>query len=298
MSQILEVAVGLILVYYVLGSVVSWICQLVMESTETRGIALHRHLRKIAGDKVVDLTSLPQIQALRPVRFKNWWSVIGAGTEPKMVEKIPAGTLVDAFFDLAGLTGKSEFRADELINTIGLLPDSEGKRAMLHWIQQGVTDINDLRSRTNAYFCGILDQAAATFKANARSLVIILSVAITILFGTDSIQLARDLWVNAELRGIAAAQASTVVQQQGVTSDVNALLADLGALSIKIGWWQAHNFPSLAAPLDWAKFIFLKLLGLGITAAAVSQGSSFWYDILKKITSPPKGGSGGSEAMG
>ena len=33
-------------------------------------------------------------------------------------------------------------------------------------------------------------------------------------------------------------------------------------------------------------FIFLKVLGLGITAAAVSQGSSFWYDLLKKIVSP------------
>jgi hypothetical protein len=296
MSQILEVTVGLILVYYVLGSVVSWICQLVMESTETRGIALHRHLRKIAGDRVVDLTSLPQIQALRPVRFKNWWSVIGAATEPKMVERIPAGTLVDAFFDLAGLTGKSEFKADELINTISLLPDSEGKQAMLRWIQQGVTDINDLRSRTNAYFCGILDQAAATFKANARSLVIILSLAITLLFGTDSIQLARDLWVNAELRGIAATQASTVVQQQGVTSDVNALLTDLGSLSIKIGWWQFRDIPA-QSPLEWAEFLLLKMLGLGITAAAVSQGSSFWYDILKKIASPAKGGAEG-EAKG
>jgi len=297
MPQILEVAVGLVLVYYIMGSIVSWACTLVTEAAETRGVALQRYLRKIAGDKVVDLTNLPQIKALQPIRYKSWWSVIGASTEPKMVEKIPASTLVDAFFDMAGLTGKDQARADELISTLNLLPDSDGKQAMLRWIQQGITDIHDLHSRTNAYFCGILDQAAATFKANARSLVIIFSITITMLLGTDSIQLAKDLWTNAELRELAAMQASTVVQQ-GVTRDVNALLGDLGTLSIKVGWWQIQNFPPQTSPLDWAKYVLLKFLGLAITAAAVSQGSSFWYDLLKKITSPPKGSSTDSEARG
>ncbi len=297
MSQILEVAVGLVLVYYIMGSIVSWACTLVTEAAETRGVALHRYLKKIAGDKAFDLTNLPQIKSLQPIRYKSWLSVIGASTEPKMVEKIPASTLVDAFFDIAGLTGKDDARADELINTINLLPDSDGKQAMLRWIQQGITDITDLRSRTNAYFCGILDQAAATFKANARSLVIIFSITITMLLGTDSIQLAKDLWNNAELRELAAMQASTVVQQ-GVSRDVNALLGDLGTLSIKVGWWQIKNFPLQTTPLDWAKFVLLKFLGLGITAAAVSQGSSFWYDLLKKITSPSKSSSGDAEPRG
>jgi hypothetical protein len=297
MSQILEVAVGLVLVYYILGSIVSWACTLVTEAAETRGVALQRYLKKIAGDKAVDLTNLPQIKALQPIRYKNWWSVIGASTEPKLVEKIPASTLVDAFFDLAGLTGKDQLHADELISTLSLLPDSDGKQAMLRWIQQGITDINDLHARTNAYFCGILDQAAATFKANARSLVIIFSITITMLLGTDSIQLAKDLWTNAELRDLAAMQASSVVQQ-GVTRDVNALLGDLGTLSIKVGWWQIQNFPPQTSPLDWARYVLLKFLGLAITAAAVSQGSSFWYDLLKKVTSPPKGSSADAELRG
>src|SRR5512141_2369819 len=95
--QILEVAIGLILVYYLLGSLVSTMTKVITESLETRGVALEKYLKKIAGEKFEDLKHMPQIQALRPVRYKNWFSVFSSSTEPKMVERIPSSTLVDAF---------------------------------------------------------------------------------------------------------------------------------------------------------------------------------------------------------
>lgn len=281
--QILEVAIGLVLVYYTLGLVVSTITKIVLESLETRGAALEKYLLQIAGDKTVDLTNLPQIQALRPIRYKNWWSVFGSSTAAKKVEKIPAPVLVNAFFDIAGLTDKQDLNASQLTELISKLPDSEGRQAMINWIQQGVTNINDLRDRTTSYFSGLLDQAAATFKSNARSIVIILSILITLIFGTDSIQLANDLWKNSELRTVAAMQANTVAQQQGTATNITSLLDELGVLSFKIGWWQSQ-IPQNGTAMDWARFLIFKMFGLGITVAAISQGSSFWYDLLKRLT--------------
>lgn len=292
--QILEVAIGLIFVYYILGSIVSLITQWINESLETRGRALERYLVKIVGDtKVEDLVKLPQLQALRPIRYKNFLSVFGSGTEPKKIEKIPVATLVDAYFDLAGLTANKELNLLQLAEVIDKLPDSEGKQAFIQWINQGVTSIEDLRKRTNAYFTGMMEQAAATFRANARSFVIILSVGVTILFGTDSIQLAKTLWSNAELRALAAAKAEMVVQQEGVDASIDDLIKELGDLTIKIGWWQTERPAAGADTMDWVWFIVLKVAGLGLTVVAVSQGSSFWYDLLKKIVSPAKGGGGG-----
>ncbi len=285
--QVLEVAVGLIVIYYLLGSVVSLVTQWINEFFESRGKALQQYLIKIVGDKKIeDLKNLPQIQALRPIRYKNFLSVFGSSTEPKMVEKIPVATLVDSFFDLAGLTAKKEMSLLELAELIDKLPDSEGKSAFINWINQGVTNVADLRTRTTAYFTGMMDQAADTFRARARSFVIILSIGITLLFGTDTIQLAQALWTNAELRTIAAAQADAVVAEGGTTADLSDLLDNLGQFSIKIGWWETQQFPQASDVGQWALFIFLKVLGLGITAAAVSQGSSFWYDLLKKLSSP------------
>lgn len=285
--QVLEVVIGLIVVYYLLGSVVSLVTQWINEFFESRGKALEQYLVRIVGDKKIgDLLGLPQLQALRPIRYKNLFSVLGSATEPKKIEKIPVATLVDAYFDIAGLTAKKEMDLLQLAETIDKLPDSEGKRAFIGWINQGVTNIADLRTRTTAYFTGMMDQAAATFRARARSFVIILSIAITVLFGTDTIQLAKALWSNAELRAIAAAQADAVVAREGANADLTNIIDDLSAFSIRIGWWQAQEFPANNDYMGWVWFVLFKAIGLGITAAAVSQGSSFWYDLLKKLSSP------------
>jgi hypothetical protein len=282
--QIFEVAIGLILVYYIMGAIVSTVTKIVTESLETRGVALEKYLVRIAGDKTVDLTNLPQIKALRPIRYANWWNVLGAGTEEKKVEKIPADTLVNAFFDITGLTAQQSMSAEDLTGLISKLPDSEGKQALLKWINQGVININDLRTRTNDYISGTLNQAASTFKARARSFVIIFSLLITLAFGTDSIQLAKDLWSDAGLRAVAAQQATILSSQPGQIPDITALFNQLGPLSFRIGWWQSQSLPAPKNFSDWLTIILLKILGLGITAVAVSQGSSFWYDLLKKAT--------------
>jgi hypothetical protein len=283
--QILEVVIGLVLVYYVLGAIVSTITQIINESLETRGVALESYLKKIAGDKTVDLTNLPQVRALRPIRYANWWNVFGAGTEEKRVEKIPVNTLVSAFFDLGGLSCKDSFPPDELMATLNQLPESEAKQAMLHWAGQGVTKLDDLRDRASAYFDGILFQAQATFKARARSIVIILSLLVTLILGTDTVQIAKDLWNDAGLRAAVAQQALAVTAPQGDIQNPNNLLPNLGTLlPLRFGWWQTQGFAAGTTTPNMLSFVALKILGLLLTAIAVSQGSSFWYDVLKKLT--------------
>ena len=289
--QVLEVLIGLVLVYYVLGSIVSTITQLINESLETRGVALEKYLLQAAGTKAVDLQNLPQIKALRPIRYASWWNVFGAGTEEKRVEKIPVSTLVGGFFDVAGLSCKATFAPDELLATLNQLPDSEAKGALLHWVGQGVTQIDDLRDRASDYFNGILSQAQATFKARARSIVIILSLLVTLILGTDSIQIAQDLWNDAALRAATAAAANSATTGQAPGGQTNPQVTpSLAQLPLRFGWWQSGSFelagPS-ATPQNPILFVVLKVLGLLITAVAVSQGSSFWYDILKRLTGQP-----------
>jgi len=298
-SQVLEVVIGLVFVYYVLGSVVSLITQWINEAFDTRGKSLETQLMRIVGEKQVgDFVKLPQLDALRPIRYKSWLGFLNASTEPKKLEKVPVSTLVDAFFDYSTLTATTTVNADGLKNALNALPDSEGKAAVVKWIDQGVTNLEDLRKRTTSYFSGVTDQAAATFKAKARSFVILISILVTVLLGTDSIQLAQTLWTNSSLRAITTVQAEMAVQQGNSNVNVDDLLKQLGDLNIvHIGWWQAQLPAAGSTAMNWITFLILKALGLGITAVAVSQGSSFWYDLLKKIVTPSGGGSS-SEAKG
>ncbi|KAA0282439.1 MAG: hypothetical protein EDM79_02935 [Chloroflexi bacterium] len=294
-SQALEVVIGLIFIYYVLGSIVSLFTQWINEALETRGKSLEKHLIKIVGDKNVgDFVKLPQLQSLRPIRYKNWYSFLTSATEPKKLEKVPAATLVESYFDFMGLTVSKEFELDELKMLINAFPESEGKQAMLKWVSQGVTKVEDLRKRTTAYFTGLMDQAAATFRSNARSFVIMLSILLTLLLGTDSIQMTQALWENAGLRALVVAKAEEAVQQEQEKQDIEKLFTDLGELKvINIGWFLNERPEKPADAMDWVKFVLMKLAGLGLTMAAVSQGSSFWYDLLKKLVSPSKSGGGG-----
>lgn len=291
-SQALEVVIGLIFVYYVLGSIVSLVTQWINEAFDTRGSSLEKHLKRIVGEKQVgDFVKLPQLQALRPIRYKNMFSVFTSATEPKKVEKIPAATLVESYFDFVGLTANTEVNADGLKNIINALPETETKQAVLKWIDSGVTNVEELRKRTTSYFNGVMEQAAATFRSNARSFVIVLSILLTLLLGTDSIELAKTLWTNASVRALAVAQAQAAVQQEGSEANIDDLIQQLSELNIvHIGWWQMDT-PEGNLPI----YLLLKALGLGLTAAAVSQGSSFWYDLLKKVVSKGGSSSGGSE---
>jgi hypothetical protein len=101
--------------------------------------------------------------------------VFGSVTEPKMIEKIPVATLVDSFFDIAGLTSKKEMSLLELAELIDKLPDSEGKNAFIIGSTR-VSPILKTCANDNRLFCGV-DQAAETFRARARSFVIMLSIA-------------------------------------------------------------------------------------------------------------------------
>ena len=299
-SQALEVVIGLIFVYYVLGSIVSLMTQWINEGFETRGKSLERHLMKIVGDKHVgDFVKLPQLKALRPIRYKGALGFLTSATEPKMLEKIPTSALVESYFDFVGLTASKEFQADELKELISAFPESEGKQAMLKWVGQGVTKIEDLRKRTTMYFSGVMEQASATFRSNARSFVIILSILITFLLGTDSIQLAQTLWNNAGIRALAVAQAELVVRQDDAEARMDDLIQQLLDLNIvRIGWWQTELPPAGSSAANWVVFVVLKVIGLGLTAAAISQGSSFWYDLLKKVTSPTTSSSSSTSSGG
>ena len=283
-SQVLDVAIGLALVYYVLGLVVSFVSGRILETFETRGRDLEIYLKKIVGEaRLGDLLAEPQIKALAPVKYAGWRGALRGDVIAKKVQNVPVSNLVDAMFEMHGLV-EQPASADALKAILSNFPDSEFKRHLLQSAERGVTDLNQLRNKTTLWLNGVTDQAAALYKAHARQWVIGLSLAVTLVLGVDSLDLASQLWHNADLRAVAAAKAQAYVSRPNAPADINPLLQDMQALSPQLGWAAVPGaWPKDAAPLAKAWWIILKIVGLAITFAAVSQGSSFWYDILRQL---------------
>lgn len=292
-SQVLEVALGLALIYYLMGLVVSWVSKIVMETFETKGRTLEGYLKRIVGNKSVgQLISMPQIRSLAPVRYQDWLDIFSRKFKlvEKKVEKIPVENLVDAFFDLTQLDLTES--GEEVLFTVNKLPPSEGKTELMRLISSGVTRSVELRTKMGLWFEGLMNQSSAMFTALARRYVLIFSLCLTLVLGVDSIDLFKQLWSSPDLRAIAAVKAQAYIDQNGYTADTEPLLDDLDELTIRIGWSSIlKNAPPRDSRMEFAKFWLMKILGLLLTTVAVSQGTPFWYDILRKVTQAKSPGS-------
>lgn len=286
LSQVLEVALGLALTYYLMGLAVSWMSQIVMNILETRGRALEVILKRIVGGKSLgQLISMPQVRSLSPVRYQDWRSVFSRNAKlvEKRVEKIPVSNLLDAFFDLAKLDVAAS--GEELLQLIGKLPPSEGKTELLRLVNSGVTNVMELRLKMSLWFDGLMNQASEMFTAFARRYVVLFSLALTLALGVDSIDLFRQLWAAPDMRAIASVKAQVYIDQYGYHAETETLLAELEELTIHIGWSSAlKNAPPIDSPADFLWFWLLKITGLLMTTVAVAQGAPFWYDLLRKMT--------------
>lgn len=281
--QIVAVFVAMAVVYYLLGLIVSFFTGRITEFFEIRGKVLQDYVRKIVGEKKVgDFYKLPQLESLMPIRYTGvLGSVIGKVEAKEKIEKIPVANLTDAFFDFAKIGNKQEkYSAEKLLEIVGKLPTSEGKTKLVNLINNGVTDVEKLRDKMSMWFGGLMDQAAMHYKAKARWIVILLSIAVTLAFAADTIDLARQFWNDSALLTVATAKASAIVEKEPDT-DLVVLAAELSELRIEYGWGQLIADFKEQPQENQASWILWKIVGLGLTAGAVSQGSSFWYDLLK-----------------
>lgn len=300
-SQVLSVGLALAVVYYVLGLLVSAVTRYILEIFNTRGRTLEGFLKThLIGvvEKGKPLTleklkSMPQINSLKPVRYDGLLGVLLGRTKIiEYVERIPPKNLVDALFDLEGSIKKGKVSVKGVINnlpdklvSLGEDADFALKKELQKLADAGFDDVEELRKKLETWAGGLMDQAGQHFKAYARRWVILTSFVVTFVLGVDSIALAKLYWNNATLAATADAQATLLLassDEANQTDDVQKLVAQLEEMKATDQFW--YQMPK-DAPKDWTLWnLFLfKLPGMVITAIAVSQGSSFWYDIIRQI---------------
>lgn len=344
LSQILGVVLALAVVYYILALMVSALTQIILDTFETRGKVFEDFLKgslvdgwqnnkstfsswiggffdrvfskasaknaKQAENKQAEensytrLMQLPQINALRPVRYKYLGLGILTGSTKlsEYVERISAKQLVDALFDLKG---EAESQQKAVENVIEMLPNDfvglNGEKISFKATKDSLKAIagkpiysfKQWHEKLETIYGNILDQAAQQFKAKARQLVVIFSLLIAFILGVDSIEIARRAWYDAAYaKQFDVAADQYVKAQSGNTEEAQPSepgLSETEALEkmftqletlqvVHIPFWETN---SQSSETDLS--LLTRILGILITGIAVSQGSSFWYDIIRQI---------------
>lgn len=276
-STIIDVAIGLIFIFFLLSVIASHINELISGWMNWRAKDLEQGVRHLLCDP--DLANKVWNHPLvRGVSGK-------AGLAPAY---IPSNTFALAVFD-ALLPGGNDATALESVRAKAMeLPENTSRQALVSIIDAANGDAVKARSNVENWFNSAMERVSAEFKRRMQILTLVVSAIVTLIFGADTIAIANSLYQEPSLRaavaGVAANQGNTglispatnITAGAAQNTNLQVTIQTLQQQTLPLGWNKLpQNGP------DW----IYKIIGLVLTSLAVSLGAPFWYQLLKALSS-------------
>ena len=159
----------------------------------------------------------------------------------------------------------------------------------------------ELLAEIATWFDSGMEQVSGWYRRHTRKAVLILGLALAALFNVDAVRITKELFRNSSLGDevVAAAAMMNAMPEESEDSTVKATTAQLAetvdslnavftSAGIPMGW-TGIEWPPTPKTLDqawpWGLQVILMLIGWSFTAAAVSLGAPFWFDLLKRVVS-------------
>lgn len=264
----IDVVLGVVLFYLLLSLICTAATELIATLIRLRGTTLRNALANLFADKgmVQKLYDFPLIRGL----FRG--SRLPAAIKP--------ATFVTSLMHL--LTGPSvSVSIDALKSGInGLADGSPVKEGLLVLIDDAKEDLEKLSAAIETWFNAVMDRVSGWYKRRAQLITWIVALVVVGVVNADTIQLVRATAQDAALRSELTQQAMSLAQQPSAPaapqnlSAIGQSLADLRQSGIPLGWAMVPT--GLSA---WV----LKIVGLLLTAFAISFGAPFWFDLMRRI---------------
>lgn len=162
-------------------------------------------------------------------------------------------------------------------------------RALRTLAEQSGNDVNAMRENVEAWFNSSMDRVSGNYKRRTQWIIFGLGFILTVLLNVNTVTIARRLSSDATLRNVIVAQAEGFANRPG---NIDALKPnfkenreELENLGLPMGWTSGIDFihPLFNPRFNWWDHVLLPLLGWLLTAAAISLGAPFWFDLLNKF---------------
>lgn len=283
-SQVIDVAIGLFLLYFVLSLVSSSVVELVFSVTRLRFRLLRSRLREMLGD-----------EGARELLAHG--IMVAFGKRPSY---LPANAFAVALFDnlcsAAGAVPRTfNVLRDRLVRLrttaeqSGTLP-AQPVRALLALVDEADQDMKSAQRRVEEWFDQSMERCTGAFKRRSQLALLVVGLAVAAGINADSVAVVGRLWTNAPLREALRLSATELVKPETDADSARPELfeavkavrraVDAAGVSLPLGWQDetlrpAATFGGFAA----------KLAGWILTALAVSLGAPFWYDLIGRLVS-------------
>ena len=316
MAPVLELAIGLIFIYLTLSLIVSAIQEGIAGLFGWRSTYLERGIKSLLGatltGKFFDhglIRSLRNETAKMPFNRKP--SYVSASTFTETILDLVRRAQPSADADRSsGRSDTSEFTLRDLRERIEALraygEDVTVLRESLRVLTEAARDLEDLKRRIDAWFEEAMNRVSGWYKRFSRLIAFVIGVILVALLNADSVNIASFLWRSPPIRAAVVEQASRVAEEgQPDAEEAQAQLEQLEELQLPLGWVigpdredDPRRWP--VRPIEYPG----KILGLLLTAVALTFGAPFWFDLLKRFvgvrssgaepqpaqTGPPSGG--------
>lgn len=166
-------------------------------------------------------------------------------------------------------------------------------------------DLHESQRRIALAFNDVTQRSTGWFKRRMTKLLLVIGFVLALVSNGDALRVAGRLTADPTMRKLAVELAPSVlaiqypyatdttvpfppangapVVQRNPMDSIMVISQAAGALS---GGWQGDPLLSDGSNRSWSAFFWqmlLKVLGFAITAAAVSLGAPFWFDVLSKL---------------
>jgi len=305
----IEIAIGLSLMYLTLATICSVIRERAEALLRTRAVDLERGVRELLGGDATLTAKLynhPLISGL----FKGDYSAAQIDAKTLLMPRgsnlpsyIPSDHFATALIDIVRKNAAGGNSPEQLRAAIGTIENPQVRQLLTTAFDTARGDVDVARKMLENWFNAAMDRVSEWYKRRSQSFILMLSVAVSFAINANTLTIIERLSIDTSLRQALVEQAKSVdIDKSKATqrtaqnaTDIDAWYG-LGQFGFPIGWadgWPGpranplYVTPTFAAnSWDWWWYWILQpVLGLLLTAFAVSLGAPVWFDIMNRLVS-------------
>ena len=263
----LDVAIGLVFVYFVLALVCSAINEGIASYLHWRAKDLERGLRQLLGQEEASFRAHPLIASqVDPSRR-------GSAYPSYISSRTFATALLGLGYAAENLTGK-ERTIDE---SLAAITDPDLKAALTALYHRAQRDAVAFRQSVEQWYDDAMERVSGWYRRRVQKVLVVLSLLVAFVLNADTLHIAKGLWKDPSVR-------SALVKQAGNAQAGSDAVHNIKTLPVPLGWhWSNAKSDPQSFPF-WRPFdLVSKLVGLLLTAVALTLGAPFWFDTLSKL---------------
>jgi hypothetical protein len=282
-ATIIDVVIGLAFLYFLLSLVCSAINEFIAGALRLRAKNLEAGIAGLLGD------------AGMKDRLFEHALIKTLGQPGRKPAYLPANKFALALLDLlepaATTKGKLDHANTQIQQAIDALPPDLRDSLRVLW-RQAAGDLDEFRAQIEGWFNDAMERVSGWYRRRIRVLLLLIGLVVAVALNVSTVTVASRLWTDAALREAVVAQASkaqlpAASGDQSVGEAARAVQQAIGSvteLGLPMGW------TSQARPAGSAPAWLGAVVGWLLTAAALSLGAPFWFDLLNKVTNLRAGG--------